>query len=359
MSAEEPSEVANAPSPGAQLRKAREQAGISLQSISERTLISTSKLQALERDDFSAVGGTAHVTGYTKAYARALGLDAKVFIGEVESALAAEKAKLDAAESLATIKVDSHVRWVYPALIVILFVLLALWAALWLMNDNSEAQDVASPTAGQQQGVTPSQTEDDEWRDEPNGEPLLVHQKDVEPASAHDTDDIGERDDIDSKAQEPQSADTAASEPVTELNLSATAVVTPAAAVKSPTAEVPVEPEAEDQPSAQSDRASTEDSVAQAPEPAVASEGDAPEAGQDQLQLVFIEDCWLEVSDATGKTMVADLAKAGQSRTLTGAAPFKVLLGDATAAALILFNEESVPFAPRPGQRVLRMTIGG
>ena len=60
---------------GARLKKAREGANFSLQDISDRTKISLRFLAAIENDDFSALPGRVYIYGFTRAFARAVGLD--------------------------------------------------------------------------------------------------------------------------------------------------------------------------------------------------------------------------------------------------------------------------------------------
>jgi len=60
---------------GARLKKAREGANFSLQDISDRTRISLRFLSAIENDDFEALPGRVYIFGFTKAFARAVGLD--------------------------------------------------------------------------------------------------------------------------------------------------------------------------------------------------------------------------------------------------------------------------------------------
>ena len=60
---------------GASLRRAREQRGISLRSISMSTKISMSLLQALEREDVSRLPGGIFSRAFVRSYAREVGLD--------------------------------------------------------------------------------------------------------------------------------------------------------------------------------------------------------------------------------------------------------------------------------------------
>src|SRR5437016_2411394 len=60
---------------GNQLRQAREQHGISLTELSDRTKISQPNLRAIERDDFDRVPGGLFTRGFLRAYAHEVGLD--------------------------------------------------------------------------------------------------------------------------------------------------------------------------------------------------------------------------------------------------------------------------------------------
>lgn len=60
---------------GAHLRQAREQRGVSLRQIAERTKISTLALEALERNDISRLPGGIFTRAFVRSYAREVGLD--------------------------------------------------------------------------------------------------------------------------------------------------------------------------------------------------------------------------------------------------------------------------------------------
>jgi len=74
---------------GSELRQAREQGGLTLVEISQRTKIRVPVLRAIERDDFRQLPGGVISRGFLKLYAREVGLDAdeigKRFTAEFES----------------------------------------------------------------------------------------------------------------------------------------------------------------------------------------------------------------------------------------------------------------------------------
>lgn len=70
----------------ARLRAAREAAGLSRTDVAARTKIPERHLASLEDGDFNAVGGRAYAIGFTRSYARAVGLNE----AEITAAIRAE-----------------------------------------------------------------------------------------------------------------------------------------------------------------------------------------------------------------------------------------------------------------------------
>jgi cytoskeleton protein RodZ len=59
---------------GERLRKAREAAGLSLADVAQRTRITSRHLLAIEESQYNDLPGRTYVTGFARAYARAIGL---------------------------------------------------------------------------------------------------------------------------------------------------------------------------------------------------------------------------------------------------------------------------------------------
>ena len=70
----------------------------------------------------------------------------------------------------------------------------------------------------------------------------------------------------------------------------------------------------------------------------------AASAGATQLALKFSALSWAEVSDASGRRLLQGLYAPGSARTLSGAAPLRVILGNAPAVALRV-NDQPVKLA--------------
>ena len=69
---------------GQTLTKARSQAGLSVDELSERTKIRETVIRSIEQDDYAACGGDLYVHGYVRALAGAVGIDAQPLIREYD-----------------------------------------------------------------------------------------------------------------------------------------------------------------------------------------------------------------------------------------------------------------------------------
>lgn len=83
----------------------------------------------------------------------------------------------------------------------------------------------------------------------------------------------------------------------------------------------------------------------------------AVDADRTSLSLAFAEDCWTEVSDATGEVLYFGLGEGGTSVSVTGTAPLSVLLGSADDVTVTVNGEDyAIRAADRRG-RTARFTV--
>ncbi len=75
---------------GQELREARETQKLSIEAIASRTKIATRQLEAIEQDRFSDLASRTYAIGFSRAYARALGLDEKRIAERVRAQMDAE-----------------------------------------------------------------------------------------------------------------------------------------------------------------------------------------------------------------------------------------------------------------------------
>ncbi|OZA29485.1 MAG: helix-turn-helix domain-containing protein [Hydrogenophilales bacterium 17-61-9] len=87
-----------------------------------------------------------------------------------------------------------------------------------------------------------------------------------------------------------------------------------------------------------------------------AVEAAAPAAARSQLQLEFGEESWVEIKDASGRTLHRQLNPAGSSAHIQGQPPFDILIGNA-AQARMTYNGRPVDLNPFISATVARFTL--
>ena len=72
----------------------------------------------------------------------------------------------------------------------------------------------------------------------------------------------------------------------------------------------------------------------------------------------FDNDCWLKVTDAVGDVIFAGLQKSGTQLSLSGKAPFRIIVGNVEGTSLV-YNGEPVQLSAQGGSRSARLQVGG
>lgn len=96
-------------------------------------------------------------------------------------------------------------------------------------------------------------------------------------------------------------------------------------------------------------------------ESATSTEPTAPPAAPDTNLVIKINsaDCWVEVRNAEGKRVVYDVLKKGEERSVPGAGPFSITLGNPGAVTVLWKGEPVKLGTPNSTTGVIRTTVGG
>lgn len=323
--------------PGTQLRIARESRQISLEEISSRTHISVSRLQALEENRFDVLGPEPFVVGYIRKFAKILEIDSDALVEEYkkqpgvtsELSVSHEQTLMPAAgpglTAIARRNITQTIKhipgwWIVGGLV-------AVWiAGVYLLVPG---EDESSPIRPLMEAV-----EHVERADSPS--PADDEPADYQPQPADDEPAEEEYVAEDPNSISGQSDDTFAAEPES----------------------VAKQPEDTDGRQVQVEETvpPAMESAADSSRAVELSAAGASQDGQDLLVMNFIEECWVEVSDANGKNIFAALQTPADTLQLFGQAPFAVMLGNARAVSMAI-NGRAVDTEPRPGRNTLRMTV--
>lgn len=143
---------AQATTPGARLRAAREAQGLSIQDVATRTRIAQRQLEAVERDDYAALPGIPYAVGFARAYARTVDLDeveiaAQVRHGVHNSDMGANR--YEAFEPVDPARVPSRtLAWTAAIIVVVLIAGFTIWRTQLLTPPTGE--EIAQEQEGTQ-----------------------------------------------------------------------------------------------------------------------------------------------------------------------------------------------------------------
>lgn len=324
--------------PGETLRQARESNGWSLAEVALKLNLTVASLGNLEAGAFDKLPGHTFARGYIRAYAKLLGMDQTVLVQQFDQYTGSD-AQGSNVHSLG--RIEEPVRVSHTILrIVSLLLLIAVIGGgfVWwqdqasLRNKESVAMNPEHVEVEGADGTTQIHP-----LDEPEDQAVVEGQAEGETALALPQ----SQDDADAQAGAepavPAPAPTAPAAPNTGSAPMATAPAAPG--TPAPTAAAPATHAAPTAPVAPA-----------APTP-------APVAGEGQVQIQFVADCWTQITDGNGKVLFSGLKRKGDSTAVNGKPPFAVRLGYARGAQ-VSYNGQPVDIAPFTSGETARLKLG-
>lgn len=290
--------------PGKLLRDERSRRGLSVQQAADDLHLDTKLIQALEANDFQALGPPVYAKGHLRKYATLLGLAPEVVLASYHQLADEPVAPAFVPLATAPLRPQRRVSWVVPAVVATL-VLGAVLA--WTLQGRSRSGDAAD-VADVGGASTPLETTE---LDAPG------------PATAPLT----------TPMTAPTTAPTTASK---------TAPMTTTTAPPPVVAPVKQSPAVVAQPDV--------------PTEATRVRTTAAAEGTVTLRLQFAAASWVEVYDAAGQRLMFGIGQPGQTRTLSGIAPLKVNLGLA-AAVNAEVNARAIAIPRRAGKDAARFVV--
>ncbi|TON67905.1 helix-turn-helix domain-containing protein [Vibrio parahaemolyticus] len=298
---------------GTLLKNKRESLGMTQKQVADRLRLRVSVIEDIENNRFESQQVATFTRGYLRSYAKFVGLDEKVVLVALEQTadVKPKEQEIEMQSFSRKTKHEKHNSRIMLLTWVIAIVIIGISAAWWWQNqqENSLAQVVAEAN------VETSQPSADEIAD---------------------IDLMTEEELIASTPAELAASNNTASE--SSINAAQTDEVVPAETEESTT-------EATQEPVA----------VIEAAEEVQEESPVVPE-GMTLLTMKFKADCWIQVKDTNGKTLVSGTQKPGQDVELTGKAPFKVILG-APEGVTMTFASEPVDLSGYTSGKVARFTL--
>ncbi|EEJ3488008.1 cytoskeleton protein RodZ [Salmonella enterica subsp. arizonae serovar 56:z4,z23:-] len=298
---------------GVRLRNAREQLGLSQQAVAERLCLKVSTVRDIEEDKAPSDLASTFLRGYIRSYARLVHVPEEELLPGLEKQAPLRAAKVAPMQNFSLGKRrKKRDGWLMSFTWLVLFVVVGLTGAWWWQNHKAQQEEITTMA-------------------------------DQSTAELNADKDSGQGVQLDTRAAASQDTTPAETAPAAPVDSTAAA-----------TQNTVVAPSQANVDTAATSATATETSSALPTDQAGVA---VPAADSNALVMNFTADCWLEVTDATGKKLFSGMQRKDGNLNLTGQAPYKLKIG-APAAVQIQYQGKPVDLSRfiRTNQ-VARLTI--
>ncbi len=316
-------------STGVRLRNAREQLGLSQQAVAERLCLKVSTVRDIEEDKAPADLASTFLRGYIRSYAKLVHIPENELLPMMEKQAPVRAAKVAPMQTFSLGKRrKKRDGWLMSFTWLVLFVVVGLTGAWWWQNHKAQQEEIT--TMADQSSAELNQAGTDNAQSVPLNTDGAATSSEPQTAAPDAT--------ATNAAQAPATANTAAPQAQDQNAVVAPSQANVDTAANAPAATQPADNTAASLPTSPAGMAT-------------------PAADPNALVMNFSADCWLEVTDATGKKLFSGLQRKDGTLNLTGQAPYKLKIG-APAAVQIQYQGKPVDLSRfiRTNQ-VARLTV--
>ncbi|MGR5946547.1 cytoskeleton protein RodZ [Enterobacter sp. C4G1] len=291
-------------STGVRLRNAREQLGLSQQAVAERLCLKVSTVRDIEEDKAPADLASTFLRGYIRSYAKLVHIPENELLPMIEKQAPVRAAKVAPMQTFSLGKRrKKRDGWLMSFTWLVLFVVIGLTGAWWWQNHKAQQEEIT--TMADQSSAELNNAGSDNAQNVPLSTDNAATSNDPQTAAT---------------ATDPAQAQAPAANPAAPAPAPNNTVVAPSqanvdTAATTPAASAPANSAAQPLPTDQA---------------GVANAAANPNA----LVMNFSADCWLEVTDATGKKLFSGLQRKDGTLNLTGQAPYKLKIGAPSAVQI-------------------------
>jgi cytoskeleton protein RodZ len=301
------------------LKAAREAKGWTPQEAATKLRLMVRQVEAMEAEEYAALGQPVFARGFVRNYAKLLGIDPDPLLTRMAEtgAAPAEKAEAESYAAESSPAVSPILIVTVAALALVLAIPVALY--LWLNSGGDEEQQAEAAAAAAPAPSLPAA---------PLPAPL------------------------------PETGNEAAAPADTIVQAGAAPAATPAPVAGK--AEPPVTPAAALEPAPRPLPPMPEPMPEQGVPEAAAEVRENPYLPSNfrnkSIRLQFDQDAWVQIRDGNGKTIYATLNKAGSTAELSGRPPFDFVVGNASNVRMS-YNGRPFDIKPYIGETVARFTL--
>ena len=323
-------------STGERLRLAREQMGLTQQNVAERLCLKLSTVRDIEEDKSPGDLASTFLRGYIRSYARLVHIPEEELLPMMAKQTPVRAAKIEPMQSFSLGKRrKKRDGWLMIFTWLVVFVVVGLTGAWWWQNHKASQDD-----------LVPMTDQNSSSGDNGQSIPLGESSGDSAAPAAPDESNTTTRDN--SAASTSANAALAASAgngaTAAQQDTNRNAVVSPSQAPVENTAAAP---------------AATQSGTGTSPQmPVGAAAVSEPAADPNAVVMTFNADCWLEVSDATGKKLFSGIQRSGGKLSLAGTPPYRLKIG-APSAVQVQYQNQPVDLSRFiRNNQVARLTLG-
>ncbi|ERB62609.1 transcriptional regulator [Vibrio coralliilyticus OCN008] len=312
---------------GTILKQKREELGLTQQQVADRLRLRRSIIENIELNQFESEQVATFTRGYLRSYARVVGIKESVVLCALDDCGEAQHEEHEMqsfSQKTNKEKHDSRIMTLTWGIFAIIVGISSVW---WWQNQENSAVELTTATEQE----------------------MKIEQE------------LAENNELDFAAVEPSL--------INESPEGQQVVEQPLEEVTTPVETATAEPEIVEQPTevVQAITETAEPEVVTEPvtEPVVAAEPNQPEKETENssepvvanlLEMSFSDDCWIQVKDATGKTLATGIKKAGQDLQVSGERPYNVILGAPENVSMTL-SSEPVDLSGYTSGKVARFTL--
>lgn len=286
--------------PGTLLKEKREALGLTQKQVADRLRLRVTIIQNIEENNFDSDLVATFTRGYLRSYAKAVGLAEHLVLDAFEESVTPEPQEQTMQSFSKKTKREKHDSRIMTITWIILLVIIGMSSLWWWQNNE---QDTLKPDQGTEavsavadQAVAPATEE------------VQPEFNTIEPTQAEAQSDA-------QPSEEPTGDEMAMEDP-----------------------------------------APAQEEAVVAPQTTPAAPAAAEATSGDLLTMNFSSDCWVQVKDATGKTLSTGIKKAGETLNLRGQKPLQVILG-APEGVSVTFASEPVDLSGYTSGKVARFTL--
>lgn len=294
---------------GARLRNAREQLGLTQQAVAERLCLKVSTVRDIEDDKAPAELAATFLRGYIRSYARLVHVPEEELLPMMAKQVPIKPARMQPVQNISLGKRrKKRDGWLMSFTWLVLFVVVGLTGAWWWQNHKAQQEEISTMADQSSAELSASNSQSQSIPLDTSGGQSPASEATASTGTPADSAAASSNSASAPAAQDPQSGSVVAP---------SQANVDTAAGQNAPAS-------------------GTADAALPTDQAAV-----TPAADSNALAMDFNADCWLEVTDASGKKLFSGMQRKGGTLNLTGQLPYKLKIG-APAAVQIQFQGKPV-----------------